>query len=251
LTGLNAALSDRVTKFYEQAAQAVAKPPATEDKQREELLLSLLQEWIDAIGPLPSARRAAGLLAADRLLAVSDWRLAKPPEKSEQRSQLQLLGAVFQANNFANDYFYTRSWEKQARELDANGPVGQMATLGFMARGSCEENGSDSNLFRKIILEGEGLLAKTLDAGTAAQVHFMVGEGYSDIVAIAGGLEGDGDFSARPGEGPIERGKALFHYRAGLAVDQTSDGARSAWMQAWRLSAGLLPALQRYACGSD
>ncbi len=105
--------------------------------------------------------------------------------------------------------------------------------------------------FDKIILDGESLLAKRLDAGTAAQVHFMVGDAYSDIVAIAGGLVGaNGEFSATPAEGDIDRGKALDHYRAGLAVDKTSDSAKHAWNQAWRLTAGLLPG-QRYTCGGD
>jgi len=34
--------------------------------------------------------------------------------------------------------------------------------------------------------------------------------------------------------------KALEHYRAGLAVDNTSDNAKYAWLQAWKMSAGLL-----------
>jgi len=166
---------------------------------------------------------------------------------------LQELGAVFQKvpPEFGGGYFYTRNWEKQARELDPDGPVGEMATLGFMARGSCQENGWGSELFRKIILDGESLLAKGLNASTAAQVHFMVGDAYSDVVAVAGGLVGpNGEFGATLADGQIDHSKALFHYRAGLAVDKTSENARHAWIQAWRLTAGLLPG-QRYACGGD
>jgi len=104
-----------------------------------------------------------------------------------------------------------------------------------------------------VILEGEGLLAKGLDPPTAAHVHFMVGDAYSDIVAIAGGESGgNGEYESAQFEGEADsaRAKALAHYRAGLAVDNSSENAKDAWRQAWHLAAGLLPS-ERYVCFGD
>ena len=46
-----------------------------------------------------------------------------------------------------------------------------------------------------------------------------------------------------------ERG-VVQHYRAGLAIDNSSENARDAYRQAWHLAAGLLPR-QRHACFGD
>ena len=202
---------------------------------------------------MPQSQRGAGLLSADLLLVTAEgfgnigW-----PESREKRSELQTLGAVFELNEFSGGYFYTRNWKEQARQLDRNGAVGQMAVIGSLARHSCE-NAASSPVFRRVISDGEDLLAKGLDAGAAAQVHFMVGDADSDIVAIAGGLGGaNGDYTPeafRP-EADTARRKALQHYRAGLAVDSTSGNAKHAWSQAWHLSADLLPS-QRYVCFGD
>jgi hypothetical protein len=119
-----------------------------------------------------------------------------------------------------------------------------------MASGNgCDQAGSDT--FRKVISEGEALLTQKIDAPTAAQVHFMVGDAYSDMVAIAGGVDPNGDYtSADLGSDVGSRAKALEHYRAGLAVDNTSESAKDAWHQAWHLAAGLVPRT-RYACFGD
>jgi len=81
----------------------------------------------------------------------------------------------------------------------------------------------------------------------------MVGDAYSDMVAIAAGESGgNGEYDASKYEAEAEsdRTKALAHYRAGLAIDNTSPSAKDAWSQAWYLSAGLLPR-ERYVCFGD
>ena len=81
----------------------------------------------------------------------------------------------------------------------------------------------------------------------------MVGDAYSDIVAIAAGESGGSgeyDPTQYEAEAEADRTKALQHYRAGLAVDNTSDSAKDAWRQAWHLAAGLLPN-ERYVCFGD
>jgi hypothetical protein len=241
-------------KLYEQVflAGSSAEQSLRPGEWRESLL-PILQEWFAALKTAPTPRRAAGLLAADRLLEAASTAGKIPgwPDNPNKQSGLQELGAVFEMNVSTGDYLYTSNWEKQARELDPDGEVGQMATLGIMAHGWCQAVGS--NLFREIIRDGEGLLGKSLDYSTAARVHFMVGDAYSDIVAIAGGESGaNGEYASEPyqAEADSARAKALQHYRAGLALDNVSENAKDAYRQAWHLAAGLLPS-EHYVCFGD
>jgi hypothetical protein len=253
IAGFDAAISASFETLYQQVVQATSPAQAQQPGTWQKSFLPALQEWFAALKAVPPARRAAGLLAADRLLEAAESAGNVPgwPQEPDQRTALRRLGAVFEMNEIAGNYFYTGNWQKQARELDPNGPVREMAVLGSMMRGSC--NTAGPNLFQQVISDGESLLAKGPDPSTAAQVHFMVGDAYSDIVAIAGGQAGpNGEYDPEQfrGEADSSHAKALQHYRAGLAVDNTSHNAKDAWRQAWRLSAGLLPS-ERYVCLSD
>lgn len=213
-------------------------------------LLPLLQEWLTRLKTFPAERRAAGLLAADHLLlaAQTAGEMAGWPQGNSEQSLLKKLSVEFAASETENGY-YTRSWVKQARELDPSGVVGQMAIIGSMSHASCGGQDSDDPS-RKVILEGEKLLSNGLDAPIAAQVHFMVGDAYSDLVALAAqGLNAQGspDPDKFRGEAEVDRAKALEHYRAGLAVDNASQNAQDAWRQAWRLLARIQPD-ERYVC---
>jgi hypothetical protein len=86
-----------------------------------------------------------------------------------------------------------------------------------------------------VISVGEDLIAKGIDAHTAAQVHFMVADAFSDIIMRTWRASGN------RGKVVAARSKALQHYAAGLADDGTSRQAKDAWLQAWHISAGLLP----------
>ncbi len=46
---------------------------------------------------------------------------------------------------------------------------------------------SESGMFSTVITDGEWLLSKNPDPATAAQIHFIIGDAYSDMVALAGG----------------------------------------------------------------
>jgi hypothetical protein len=257
LAKADAALSRRFEDLYDQVSRSgsseeEAKRP--ENAKWRESLLPLLREWLAALKTAPPAQRAAGLLASDRLVeaaqnvvgGVPGW-----PEKPEKTSELQKLGAVFEMNGIAGYYFYAGNWEKEARELDPDGPAGKMAVIGWMDRGSCDIAGWGSDLFNKVISDGEGLLAKGLDAPTTAQVHSMVGDAYSDIFSIAKGYDPNGDYpNIQERDAAPAHAKALEHYRAGLAIDNSSEDAKHAWSQAWHLSAGLLPTM-RYVCFGD
>jgi hypothetical protein len=154
------------------------------------------------------------------------------------------MGASFQFDELGKCYEYSGNWLNEARKLDPDGEVGRMAVLDSLARGGAPSLGTDKDqdIFHTVVADGEWLLSKNPDSFTAAQVHFIIGDAYSDIVALAGGAEPDyGDPANYRDEADSARTKALEHYRAGLGIDSSSENARDAWLQAWRLAAGLLP----------
>lgn len=249
MAGVDAALSGQMQKLYEEfflASDSTKQAQQPGNPRQLESLIPVLREWLTASKASTPVKRAAGLLAADLFIAGvqdSNGGFLGDPKNPQFRSEMEQLGAVFQLNEIAGWYFYTRNWSKQAQEFDPNGKVGEMALLVSLARPSCD--------FRNVLLDGERLLAKGLDAPTSAQVHFIVGDAYSDIVAIAGGAETEGEYDLAElrNEAVSARAKAFEHYRAGLAGDATSESAKDAWRQAWHLSAGLLPRTRNVCIG--
>jgi len=246
MVGVDAALSGRVASLYEEVFRASASPEQAQEPENmkwQQSLVPVLRDWLKALRTLTPTQRAAGLYAADRLLATAGGIDGNPLDRPKLRSALEDLGAVFDFDTLGKCYNYASHWLGQVRELDPEGPVGQMAVLVSLAVGRPLGPGSDKDqdIFHIVITDGEWLLAKNPDPPTAAQVHFIIGDAYSDIVALAGGAEPDYGESFGQDEADSARKKALEHYRAGLAVDGTSENAKDAWLQAWHLSAGLLP----------
>ena len=261
---LDTALAKRLEEQAEEICRTRCVPeamPKPTGSNWKEPLLPLLQDWFKALKPADPGRRAAGLLAADRLLTafgtIRPWNhfgdvKSSTAEQSKLRSALQKLGATFEPGYAVAWYSYSGNWLDQARNLAPDTEAGRLALVMWMSNGNvCPQAGPEA--FRKVITEGETLLTTKIDAPTAAQVHFMVGDAYSDIVAIsAGEAGGNGEYdpSQYQSEAGADRVKALEHYRAGLAVDMTSSAAKEAWRQAWHLAAGLLPD-ERYVCFGD
>jgi len=248
IAGVETAVSERIRKLYEVLFRASAFPEKAqqpEETKWRDSMVPLLRHWLNAVKTLAPTQRAAGLYAADRLLAAAgdvDGGVLGEEDNPELRSVLEKIGAGFEFDQLGKSYAYAGNWLKEARELNPDGAVGQMAVLVSLARGLPLQLRKDQDIFHTVIADGEWLLSKSPDAPTAAQVHFMVGDAYSDIVALAEGAEPDyGDPAEYRNEADSARKKALQHYRAGLAADGISENAKDAWLQAWHLSAGLLP----------
>jgi hypothetical protein len=245
--GLTARVATLFAHLFRRIGPGQDDPPELEDSR--EALLPALREWLNAVKTLPPLRHAAGLYVADRLLvAASDdgWPNLIVKEKTDLRSTFEKLGASFSYEELGGCYNYSGNWLEESRELDPNGQVGQMAVLIALARGSAPKLPKDKDqqldIFHTVVSDGEWLLAKKPDPATAAQIHFIIGDAYSDIVALAGGAEPDyGDPTEYQPEADSARKRALEHYRVGLAADGSSDNAKCAWLQAWKISAGLLP----------
>lgn len=218
-------------------------------------ILAALQAWTGQARELPPPRRAAALLAADQVLgsdAVNYLRAQRPD--SGMRQALERVGAHFAYSELGASYNYTHSWLDEALHLDSLGAVGTLATLallrsGFNRTGMCD-GGPDA--FRAVIATGERLLASAPNRTTAAEVHRLVGDAYADIVALASGAGLEYvDTATYTAEVPAARRNAVAHYRQALLLDGESPEARAAWLEGWRLLAGLPPSTTHFFCVYD
>lgn len=259
---LDTRLAERLQAEAEEMCKTHCEPeamPKATGREWRDPLVPLLQDWFTAFRSVKPGQRAAGLVAADTLLtAFSSVRSddlfgseqSSAAEQSKLRSTLQELGATFEPGYADGLYGYSGSWLNEAEDLDLDSEGGQLALVAWMSSGDgCVRGGSVT--FRDVISKGEMLLTKKIATSTAAKVHFMVGDAYSDMVAIDDGVDPNGAYSSVDlGDEADSRTKALQHYRAGLDLDNTSEDAKDAWRQAWHLAAGLVPGT-RYACFGD
>lgn len=246
--------------------------PGTASRVRWSEFVSTVQKWLVATGRLDKTGRAAGLLVADRLVDAELGAIDPPPEdaashasardprvKTREVLDLERLGAKMAYDELGGGYFYFYNWANEAWKLDGDGPAGTLALLVLMDRGFDLSPGmcqSGMEQFRRVIAEGEHFLAKSSDPAVNAPVHFMMGDAWGDIVALAtepgpGAAEELPDPKQYLAEAPKARVEAVAQYRAGLRLDQQSYDAYQAWTKAWRVIAGLPPEQLRYYCVYD
>jgi hypothetical protein len=254
LSGLDTTKARRLLGILADADSAYHERGSMNPKILDSVAVVVIRDWTMVARSLAPSRRAAALLAADQVLGSGPMLYVRAQRQDTSRVGYERLGAVFVRDELGGGYNYTHNWLDQALKLDANGPVGRLATLallrsGFNETGMC---GGGSEAFRRVITAGERLLAGDLDTATAADVHRLVGDAYADIVALAAG-DGSGyaDSTDYLAEAPAARGKAITHYRTALALDRVSPEARSAWLEAWRLIAGLPPTTTHFFCVYD
>ncbi len=229
--------------------------PWRADRRPADELVRPLTRWLTASAGLPPPRRAAALYVADEIL--ERFRCAFPLCESRDSANLRplrALGAGFNWVELGGAWTYTRTWLAQARLLDRDGPVGERILLaqlnaGLDFSGTCA-GGAEG--FRAVIQTGERYLERLPASPIAADVHFLVGEAWRDVVALAAGA-GDvyADASAYTDQAPDARRRAVAHYRAAIAAAPTSAAARAAWQQAWWLLAALAPRDTRFYCVYD
>lgn len=269
IASVDATLSDRMEKLYDlditvsefqgaRFAQACAHDCTDEDIQKipgpagddwRKPLVPTLRDWLNAVKPLDPNRRAAGLIAADRLLTVfggigeagplmREGRFGQPdsanPEKVDLKAELEGLGAVLAPDEYGR-LAYNGNWLEQARHLSPDTESGKLASFVWLTGAQCQEP-------EAVVSAGEDLIARGVDAHSAALTHFMLGDAYSDLLLRADTARGRGKAEAA-------RSKALQHYAAGLANDDTSRQARDAWLQSWHIYAGMQPHARYGECG--
>ena len=202
-----------------------------------------LRPWVEGSQILEASRRAAVLLAADRVVVIeeedgnleppdsekppAEWKPSESRPKSEAQLQLETIGAQFSYDSTTERNLYGLNWLRQADELNANGRAGELAFLLLMKKGfdifpGCK-NGNE--LFREVLRRGSEYLRQRRSADVEARVHFMMGDAYRDIVALSEGQHGDSyaDAAKYKPEEAHARTNAIAQYRAGLAFEDKSE----------------------------
>jgi len=208
---------------------------------------------LDSIRSLPPARQAAGLFAADQLLARSGLTWEKD-QRPEIRQRLEARGAKFEWDQLGGGYVYAHDWLKDSLQVDPDGRAGELAFLTLMEMGfhtsvGCRPSGMDG--FRAVIREGESYLKQKPESALRSDIHFLMARAHGDVVALSAGGTDVGDASAYVNEAPRARTRALEEYR--LWLESASDNRRrgEGWSEAWRLAAGLSPTQTFFYCVYD
>jgi len=229
---------------------------------------SKLQPWVATIETLELAKRAASLVIADRIVVIEEEDGNLEPQDSEKtaaerkpdenrpmsaaQASLERIGAQFSYDSTSERNLYALNWLRQAYELDPNGRAGELAFLLLMKRGfntspGCE-NGNE--LFRQVLRRGTEYLRQRRSADIEARVHFMMGDAYRDIVALAAGQHSDtyaNPATYKP-EAAKARSNAVAEYRAGLALDDKSETSSIAKERLRSLQAGEAPRDTNFYC---
>lgn len=218
-------------------------------------LVKPLVRWLRASAPLPPPRRAAALYVADQVLdrAMCGYRLCEK-EAEITLAPLKALGAQFSWSELGGTEVYHHTWLTQARALARDTPLGARILIaqllsGFDFSGTCA-GGAEG--FRRVIENGERYLARLPESAIAPDVHYLVGDAYRDVLALAHGAGGEhGDSSRYKAEAPDAARNAMSHYVAAMQAGAGHPAARAAWSRAWWLRAGLMPRDTRFLCVYD
>ena len=208
--------------------------------------IGAIAKWLARATNLEPARRAAALFVADGIVperlndedSVTGWAYAK-------------IGLKFVHSELGGSLNYDHGLLEESLRLDPNGPIGYLATIALLDRGF-DLTGMCGGGFDEVIKAGEPFLARLTTPGDKAHVLFLLGDAYADIVGLAAG-EGQeyvdtADFAARA---PGARRKAIAYYRQGIALNRGSAQAGAAWLEGWRLLAGLPPSRTHFFCLYD
>lgn len=247
--GLWAPLAARL-RVAETGRQGSAVTAAATDS-----LARALRRWLGASAGQSLPRRAAALYVADVVLERALCATIRcDARETAALEPLRALGAQFAWEPLGASWVYARTWLNQARVLDRDSPLGQRILLAQMARafdfsGTCA---AGEEGFRRVIENGTRYLDRVPNSPIAADVHYLVGEAYRDVVALA---HGAGDIYADSSRYSAEQASALanaqLHYRAAMRAGAASAAARAAWRQAWWMKAGLVPRETRFYCVYD
>jgi tetratricopeptide (TPR) repeat protein len=216
------------------------------DQDSSSRKVAAIGAWLAATKNLSAERRAAALFAADGV--VPDRLDGEDSHGSEAYGN---VGVKFVHSDLAGSYNYTHELLEEALRLDPKGPIGVLATMEMLDRGF-DLTGMCGGGFEDVIKTGVPFLDRLASPRSRAHLMFQLGDAHADIVALAAGEGGDyvdtADFKAHA---PSARRKAIAYYRQGLALNPSSPEARAAWLEAWRLLAGMPPSRTHFFCVYD
>jgi hypothetical protein len=245
--------SEGLTLFLQEAAQIAAEDPALARQivewshQRNNpkwtvdptLARNNLSKWLEVARQRPPHQRAAALLLAD--LYVTGTKLDPEIYKG--------LGAEYdKQGNYLNNFM------KQAEKMDQGGEVSELVAL-LSVSGECP--GFDKRPWPDLATEHvESFRARFPSDQWTPYVHFALAIAHSAKLLWTYPGGGTDDYSTEgsplsPAAKEHERAAAIEHFKAFLDARPEGPEAAFAWLEAWRLLAGLPPNKIGWGCTGE
>ena len=254
--------SEKLTPFLQRAAQIAAEDPELTRQivawagQMDNpqwvvdptLARNNLGKWLEVAKQRSPHQRAAALLLAD--LYVGSTRLgysAKPDVPYSPPAEFHKgLGAEYdKAGDYGNNFL------KQAEKMDNGGEVSELAALWTASQGCPASPWPD-----RAIEHGESFLARFPASRWTPYVHFALARAHSAklLWTYPGGSGddyGDEIFPLSTAAKEHERAAAIENFKAFLDARPGGREAAFAWLEAWRLLAGLPPSMIGWGCTGE
>jgi hypothetical protein len=254
--------SEKLTLVLQEAAQIAAEDPELTRKILEwsgqmnnpkwlvdpTLALNNLGKWLEVDKQRSPHQRAAALLLADLYVGSTSLGYAAKPDVpyAPPAEFYKGLGAEYdKEGNYVNNFL------KQAEKMDDGGEVSELAAL-WTASQDCPASPWPDGA----IEHGESFLARFPSDQWTPYVHFALARAHSAklLWTYPGGSGDDygGEiFPLSPAAEDHERAAAIEHFKAFLDARPDGREAAFAWLEAWRLLAGLPPSMIGWGCTGE
>jgi hypothetical protein len=258
-------ISEGLTLFLQEAAQIAAQDPALTQQIVEwsrqmdnprwvvdpTLARNNLRKWLEVARQRSPHQRAAALLLADLFVGSTSLGYAAKPDVpvAPPAEVYKGLGAEYdKEGNYANNFL------NQAEKMDQGGEVSELAAL-WIVSGDCP--GFDKRPWPDLATEHvESFRARFPSDQWTPYVDFALARAHSAklLWTYPGGSTDDysteGSQLSSAGK-EHERSAAVEYFKA--FIDARPDGreAAFAWLEAWRLLAGLPPSNIRWGCTGE
>ena len=257
--------SEGLTLFLQEAAQIAAEDPELTrqivewSRQRNNpkwvvdptLAHNNLRKWLEVARQRSPHQRAAALLLADLFVEGThlDY-VAKPDGPIDPHPEFYKgLGAEYdKQGNYLNNFI------KQAEKMDQGGEVSELAAL-VTASGECP--GFDKRPWPDLATEHvESFLARFPSDQWTPYVDFALARAHSAklLWSYPGGSTDDYSTEGSPlspAGKEHERAAAIEYFKAFLDARPDGREAAFAWLDAWRLLAGLPPSRIGWGCTGE
>jgi hypothetical protein len=258
-------ISEGLTLFLQEAAQIAAEDPALTrqivewSRQRNNpkwvvdptLARNNLRKWLEVAKQRSPHQRAAALLLADLYVGSTSLGYAAKPDVpvAPPAEVYKGLGAEYdKEGNYVNNFL------NQAEKMDQDGEVSELAAL-WTVSGECP--GFDKRPWPDLATEHvESFRARFPSDQWTPYVDFALARAHSAklLWTYPGGSTDDYSTEGSPlspAGKEHERAAAVEYFKAFLDARPDGREAAFAWLEAWRLLAGLPPSNIRWGCTGE
>jgi len=245
-------ISEGLTLFLQEAAQIAAEDPAltrqivewsrqmNNPRSRVDptLARNSLRKWLEAARQRSPHQRAAALLLADLYVENTRWEYLYKGLGAEYDNQ----------GNYLNNFI------KEAEKLDQGGKVSELAAL-WTVSGDCP--GFDKRPWPDLAIEHvESFRARFPSDQWTPYVDFALARAHSAKLLWTYPDGSTDDYSTEgsplsPAGKEHERAAAIEYFKAFLDARPGGPEGAFAWLEAWRLLAGLPPSRIGWGCTGE